>query len=572
MVVVCQADPRGLAPVPRLRTGEGQTILALQSGLAATAVRRKGYSFKRLYPWIWRREWLGKALDAVLDNSGSETPGVDGKRGSWLRDPSARASFIGDLSRELRQRYKVSPVLRKYVPKAGGAQRPIGIPTIRDRVVQMALKMVLEPIFEADFLPNSNGFRTGRSTLECVLPLYQYGNATHGYGWVIEGDIKGCFDNINHRVLMNAVRRRIADRRILRLIWRFLKAPVVERGVRTKTRKGTPQGGVLSPLLANVYLNEFDQYWLEHWGKLTESKRKYWRKRGKASCVLLRYADDFILTCKGERRGVADIVNEIRSFFADQLKLELTPEKTKVVSLDDGFEFLGFRIQRWRLGHYGRCVRIYPTRRGVARLKVKLHRMLGLRANADSQTLKIRDVNRVLRGWSNYYCKVNSEQQFLAVDYLVDKQVVSWLVRKQRITVREGFRQLRKETVFRLSSLSSQRISRNLRACWKYRSIPNPCLRKGYETSIDDGELPLVDAREVHPIDALYDEIYQINRLKAFDRDGWRCVDCGERVGLIAHHVQRVPRGKVFDPALVHRVENLKTLCARCHRKYRHSV
>jgi len=165
--------------------------------------------------------------------------------------------FITELQRELKRRgqrkYKPSPVLRTYIPKASGDVRPIGIPTLEDRVVQAALKMILEPIFEADFLPNSNGFRLERSTLECVLPTYRYGDRASGYDWVIEGDIKGCFDNINHKILMKTIRQRVADRRVPRLLRSFLKTPVLERGHLVKTVKGTPQGGVLSPLLANIY-------------------------------------------------------------------------------------------------------------------------------------------------------------------------------------------------------------------------------------------------------------------------------------------------------------------------------
>jgi RNA-directed DNA polymerase len=168
-----------------------------------------------------------------------------------------QARFIAELQQELkrcgRKKYKPSPVLRTYIPKASGDVRPIGIPTLGDRIVQAALKMILEPIFEADFLPNSNGFRLERSTLECILPSYRYGDRMKGYNWVIEGDIKGCFDNINHRVLMKTIRQRIADRRILRLIRSLLKAPVLELERLARTVKGTPQGGVLSPLLANIY-------------------------------------------------------------------------------------------------------------------------------------------------------------------------------------------------------------------------------------------------------------------------------------------------------------------------------
>ena len=562
-------------------SGAGQAILSLQSGLATTATMRRRKRFRRLYPLLWRREWLEQALKAVLDNKGAETPGVDGKRGSALRDPAMKARFITELQRELKRngqrKYKPSPVLRTYIPKASGDVRPIGIPTLKDKVVQAALKMILEPIFEGDFLPNSNGFRPGRSTLECILPAYRYGDRTHGYGWVIEGDIKGCFDNINHRILMKTIRRRIADRRVLRLIRSFLKAPVLERGRLVRTVKGTPQGGVLSPLLANIYLNKLDQFWQENWGKQTEYQRKRGRKQGKASCVLFRYADDFILLAKGKRDGVERIKRSLTTYSREYLRLELSKEKTRVVSLEEGFKFLGFQIKRERLGHIS-SVRIRPTQHNVARLTAKLQGMLGQRAMADQPVMKILALNRVLKGWANYYRYVNANQQYRNMDGLVDYLFREWHLKrtKKRLTreiVLEG-RTVRGETfqakLFKMTSRPSEAISRNPRnpLFWKYRHIENPYL-KGFETCIPDEDTPFVDAREIHPIAQEYGDIYLENRNRVFDRDGNRCTTpgCNERVNLVAHHIEPVPKNSNFDPKWVHRVENLVTKCTTCHKK-----
>ena len=309
---------------------------------------------------------------------------------------------------------------------------------------------------------------------------------------------------------------------------------------------------------------------------MSKDKRWYWRKHGKANCELLRYADDFVLVAKGSRSQVVSIVDDIKKFFRGQLKLELTAKKTRVVSMEEGFEFLGFQIQRRRLGHYS-CVRIRPTSKNVASLKRKLQGMLDQRTFADDPALKVKSLNLVLRGWANYYASVNSQQQFKAIDRIAELSLAAWLRRKRRISVRESFRQMKRgkrivltgqytsEELFRLSSLKSQRTPMNYRACWKYRSIPNPYLGEG-STCIND-DVPLVDAREVHSnSNALYDETYQINRLLAFERDGWRCTECGERVGLVAHHIKKVPR-IVLDPARVHAVKNLKTLCTKCHNK-----
>jgi len=500
--------------------------------------------------------------------------------GSLLRDPARRAEFIEDLREKLRGNYKPSPVLRKYIPKASGGLRPIGIPTIRDRIVQMTLKMMLEPIFEADFLPNSNGFRPERSTLECVLPIYRYGDTTRGYDWVIEGDIKGCFDNINHEILMNAVRRRIAGRKIPWLIWRFLKAHVVERGRRTKVEKGTPQGGVLSPLLANIYLNRFDQHWFRKWGRLTANQRWQRTQKGLTNCVLFRYADDFILIAKGSRNEVGSIVRDARQYFSKHLKLELTEEKTRAVPLEQGFEFLGFKIQRARMGHFS-CVRVRPTQRNVVRLVTKLNQMLGKRANADDPAIKITELNRVLRGWANYYKAVNAKHQFLFGDYVADRLYQSWYARKKGKTVKQTLtetkqngriahtRETNRVELFKMSSLQSMNTLMNSHAIFRYRHIENPYLMGDHVTCIEEDSQPIDDVRDVHPIAHQYDETYLINRVRAFERDGWCCTTkgCGERVGLIAHHIEPVPVGKDFDPEWVHRVENLQTRCTQCHQK-----
>ena len=557
----------------------GNAILALQCGLATAATRSPYKRFYRLSRLLGERGWLEAATNAVLNNDGSETPGVDGVRGSLLRDPSRRARFIEDLRKELRGNYKPSSVLRKYIPKDRGGLRPIGIPTIRDRIVQMALKMVLEPIFEADFLPNSNGFRPGRSTLECVLPVYQYGNRHNGYDWVIEGDIKGCFDNINHEILMNAIRRRIADRKIPWLIWRFLKAHIVERGKRTKVEKGTPQGGVLSPLLANIYLNKFDQYWSRTQGQFTESQRKRRLRKGLANCVLFRYADDFILMVKGTRDGAESIVRDAKQYFSKHLKLMLSEEKTRVVRLEEGFEFLGFRIQRVRMRHFS-CVRIRPTHRNVVRLVTKLNRMLGKQADADDPAAKIVELNRVLEGWANYFKAGNARQQFLFGDYVTERLHQSWYARKYHKTIKQTIAETRRNgrisytrgnkrvDIFKMGSLQSMDTSMNFHAIFRYRHIKNPYLAGNYMTCIQEEERPIADVRDVHPINRLYDEIYQTHRLEAMERDGWRCTKCGEWVGLDAHHIKPVPRdGRAFDPEWVHRVENLQTLCDPCHRK-----
>jgi RNA-directed DNA polymerase len=566
------------SPNPVVRKDEGRVILRIQSGLSIAATRRRNKRFYNLHPLLWKREWLNSALEAVLDNTGAKTSGVDEMCGADLHDPSARARFVEELRTELKQKtYRPSPVLRKYIPKANGGERPIGIPTIRDRVVQMVLKMVLEPIFEADFLPNSNGFRPERSTLECVLPMYRYGDSHIKYSWIIEGDIEGCFDNIDHRILIKAVEGRIADPKVLWLIRRFLKAPVIDDGTRTRPQKGTPQGGVLSPLLANIYLNEFDQFWYENWGRLTAKQRRLRRQRGQASCVLFRYADDFILTVKGTRDEANAIMDNVRAFFKEELSLNLSAEKTRVVPLTCGFDFLGFHIQRTRLD-YGQCVRIRPTQKNLSRLRAKLQSMLGPSTSHDDPHLKIAALNRVLRGWANYYKVVNSHQQFWAGDFLAERLFRQWYCTKYQMGIREYLSEVlrggrvvlwrsgARAELYRMSSNKSTHTSLNSKLVWKYRSIRNPYINPSAAvTKVIQADVnPITDVPDVQTVNPKYDEIYLLNRLLAFERDGWKCTECGSRDNLQAHHIEPVPKGQ-FDPLVVHRVENLQTLCADCH-------
>ena len=568
------------SPNPVVRKDEGRAVLSIQSGLAITATRRKDKQFHNLYPLLWRREWLNQALKAVLDNAGAKTSGVDGVRGADLREPSTRAKFVEELRAELKQRtYRPSPVLRKYIPKADEGERPIGIPTIRDRTVQMVLKMVLEPIFEADFLPNSNGFRPERSTLECVLPMYRYGSDTCLYEWVIEGDIEGCFDNIDHRTLMEAVQKRIADQGVLWLIRRFLKAPIIDNGLRQQTHKGTPQGGVLSPLLANIYLNEFDHYWYSRWGRLNPRQRRLQEKQGQANCVLFRYADDFILSARGTEEQVQGVMDSIRGFFLERLKLNLSTDKTRVVKLEDGIDFLGFHIRRVRFERYN-CVRIRPTQKNLSRLKGKLQAMLGSDAYGDDPHRKIAAMNRVLRGWGNYYKAVNSFQQFKTGDFLAERLFSQWYCRKYQVGIHRYLLETHtngrvvmwrgpiKAELLRLTSLGCGHSNLNFRLCWKYRSIANSYINpRTAVTSISETEdNPIIDVPDFQPTAVKYhDETYLVNRLLAFERDGWRCTKCGSQENLQAHHIEPVPKG-TFDPMIVHRVENLQTLCADCHQ------
>ena len=340
-------------------------------------VQRKLYQWSQAHPNdVWRDLWgwltdpriLRHAWRRVASNRGARSAGVDGVTAESIRKKDGEQRFLDRLRSELRSgTYLPSPSRRKLIPKAGkpGQFRPLGIPTVKDRVVQGAIKILLEPIFEAQFWHVSYGFRPGRSThaaLEYIrraaLPHKRAKDGRRDgmpYTWVIEGDIKGCFDNINHHHLMNRLRARVADQRVTRLVGQFLKAGVLAEQQFFRTDDGTPQGGIVSPLLANIALSAIEERY-ERWTYQTAKARADNPKRGMIAarnarmwdrsagrCVFLpiRYADDFVVLVSGTQEEAIAEKSALAEYLRQTTGLELSPEKTKVTAMSDGFEFLG---------------------------------------------------------------------------------------------------------------------------------------------------------------------------------------------------------------------------------------
>jgi group II intron reverse transcriptase/maturase len=392
-------DPGGRRPRDKVRR--------LQRRLCAAAKRHPGRRFHALYDHLARRDVLAEAWKRVRSNKGAA--GVDQRTLAEVEQQGVEL-FLEELSVELRAgTYRPREVLRRYIPKADGRKRPLGIPTVRDRVVQMAAKLVLEPIFEADFLPCSYGFRPKRSATMALETLRKLGSQGHH---VLDADIRDYFGSIDHDKLMKLVERRVSDRRVLKLLWQWLDAGVMEQGVISRAVAGTPQGGVVSPLLSNIYLHVLDTLWMRHSAPLG---------------TLVRYADDFVVMCRTKSQ-CEQAEHRIRAIL-ERLGLELHPDKTRRVELYDGkqgFDFLGCHLHKRMSGRIwaeeGRRVYFlhrWPSRRAMkqVRQRVKEKTPRG-RCHADLREV-IADLNPVLRGWGNYFRSGNAAQRFNQLDSYV---------------------------------------------------------------------------------------------------------------------------------------------------------
>jgi len=408
-----------------------ETIRTLQRKLYRKAKQEPACRFHALYDKVYRADILEFAYRLVSANRGSA--GIDGVTFEAIEENEGAPAFIGELAEALRNKtYKPDPVKRVMIPKSDGSQRPLGIPTIRDRVAQMATKLVIEPIFEADFCETSYGFRPKKSAHDAVDDVTYAMNS--GYTEIIDADLSKYFDTIPHANLMKVLAERICDGEILRLIQMWLKAAIMEMdkdgtkrniGGGKGNRTGTPQGGVISPLLSNLYLHILDRIW----------ERNNLQQRLGARIV--RYADDIVILCRRNKSGKAMAV--LRQIL-ERLKLTLNETKTKIVNAHKGsFDFLGFSIrmaESWKTGNL--YPHVQPSKKSLQKIKDRVTWLTARRRTIIPLERIVKEVNATVRGWVGYFHYRNCSKALGQIRSHVEERVITHLRKRHKIRNRNA--------------------------------------------------------------------------------------------------------------------------------------
>lgn len=529
------------------------------------------HRFDDLFSIMTTPFWLWVATCGILHNDGAKTPGIDGITAEDIF--GYEMAFARQLADELKTgRYSPSPVRRVYIPKANGSLRPLGIPTMKDRAVQEAIRMVLEPILESYFLNCSTGFRPSRRTMDAVHLIRHFTSNSLKMWWVVEGDIKGCFNNIPHKNLLGVLRQYICDRTLLDTIRDILGAGIVTKdGKVARPNRGMPQGGVVSPLLTNAYLHELDKHWWRKYGHLPEREKTKRRTQGLGNVQYVRYADDFVVLTNSTRGHAEELRQEFGSVLSG-LGLEMSEEKTHVTHVDDGFDFLGFHIRRrFSESSNKNIVLVRPSAKNLEKFKEAARAVTDRSTSGDDPVNKIRALNALTSGWGNYYRFVNSYKAFSHLGKFTFIRMYRWFKAKHSNVSAHGS----------IGKLVTRRYARRHdgRVYWevfglRLRPMDKIKRRKYYinwpeggNPYLDDGKssrqaldpVPVPDEKHLWRGDSPQGS-YAVARLERLAEVGNQCEECGCEVKLHAHHAVHQKDGGG------HTKENLKILCEGCHQ------
>jgi RNA-directed DNA polymerase len=420
----------------------GPRVRRMQAKLHLWATRDPGRRFDDLFNLLHNPDFLTVAWDRVTGNKGARTAGVDRIAPASITGAETMV-FLNETRQQLKsQMFTPVPVRERLIPKSGrpGKFRRLGIPSTMDRLVQAALVLVLEPIFEADFKPVSYGFRPKRRAQDAIAEIHYFGS--RNYHWVFEADITACFDELSHCAILARLRRRVADKRVLALVKALLRAGIMSESGQVRDQvTGTPQGGIASPLLANIALSVLDEHFCAKWDAHgTDMRRFTHRKRGGATYRIIRYADDFTIMVNGAKAQADALWDEVAELLAP-LGLRLSETKSRVCHLDEGFDFLGWRIQRRRKkGTSKKAVYTYPSKKALTSITAKV-RAVTNRARHRTLADLLRQLNPVLRGWCNYFRHGVSSATFGYLGLFAWRRVARWLRKRHP---RVNWKQLRR--------------------------------------------------------------------------------------------------------------------------------
>jgi group II intron reverse transcriptase/maturase len=536
----------------------------MQKKLSRWATEDPAKRFVDLYSLLCNETWLRVAAANTLKNKGSQTAGIDGMTKSrFLEDYDGH---IAQLQEALKTKtFEPMPVRRVYIPKPHSAKkRPLGIPRLLDRMVQEALRMILEPIWEADFSIHSYGFRPNRSTYDAISYIGNRltGVPGAGYQWIIEGDLASYYDTIPQRRLIKAIKKRVADRDIRNLLWKFLRAGVMSNGTVTATVTGTPQGGTISPLLANIYLHELDRYMESKYLTLTARARAKRRRQGQSNFLYCRYADDWIVLCNGTKEQAYTMKEELAELLKS-MGLTLSEDKTKVTHITEGFTFLGYRIRRG-MGTSGKMApRVEIPAKAMQKFRHKTREILAPSTSKEAVVAKITAMNQLIRGWCNYYrCTHIPSRSFDKLKNAIYWDMAHWLGRKYKISIPEVLRRYKEGQTFKTARTKLIMPSEYKRQVLRTKIWHNPYTAKdairreaffSYENvwnGKQDDRLGWADLRE-----------------EVIIAKGTTCYVCG--TSLHPYEVEidhETPRKRFKNPTEADRMKHLHPICTSCHR------